>query len=232
MANAKTILVHILGTKKDSNYLDVKLKVFERENNKHFRLFQNLSMAEADFNQFMQLWTYLAIVTKNFGREENLVPVLTPTMSKNMDEQLKLAQKVFDVVDRVNRKIYVTLRWYNVEKPESSYAKVRLFAKKNKDEKFQRIFYVKSSLAEFISLLDVMKSLYGRVITKKPICNVLKTLDSVSYSLSFFFSSSQFQLELSRCYKPICQVQIKVGILSCCAYNFKSFCQKLYTNCS
>ena len=38
-------------SKKDSNYLDIKLKVFKREDkNAEFRLRQNLSMGEADFN--------------------------------------------------------------------------------------------------------------------------------------------------------------------------------------
>ena len=37
----------------DSNYLDIKLKVFKREDkNAEFRLRQNLSMGEAEFNQF------------------------------------------------------------------------------------------------------------------------------------------------------------------------------------
>ena len=50
-----------------------------------------------------------------FAREENLTPVLIPTKSKDMDEQLKMAYKVVDVVDRANRKICETLLRYNVE---------------------------------------------------------------------------------------------------------------------
>ena len=87
-------------SKKDSNYLDVKLKVFEKDDNKEFRPAQNLTLGEADFNQFMVLGKQLVNVAENFAREENLMPVLIPTMSKDMDEQLKLAHKVFDVVDR------------------------------------------------------------------------------------------------------------------------------------
>ena len=34
--------------------------------------------------------------------EESLTAVLIPTMFKDMDEQLKLAHKVVDVVDRAN----------------------------------------------------------------------------------------------------------------------------------
>ena len=117
-------------SKNDSNYLDVKLKVFKKDDNKEFRLVQNLTMGEADFNQFMRLRNQLVNTAKNFVREENLTPVLIPTMSKNMDEQLKLAHNLIDVVDRANRKFFVTLLRYNVDKPESSYAQVRLFARK------------------------------------------------------------------------------------------------------
>ena len=59
-----------------------------------------------------------------------------------MDEKLKLARKVIDVVEQANRKISLTLLRYNVEKPESSYAQVRLFVKKKEEEKFQKIVYV------------------------------------------------------------------------------------------
>ena len=50
-------------------------------------------------------------------------------MSKDMDEQPKLAHKVVEVVDPANRTICVTLLRYNVDKPESSYAQVRLFVR-------------------------------------------------------------------------------------------------------
>ena len=41
-------------TKNDSNYLDIKLKVFKEEDkNAGFRLRQNVTMGEADFNQFI-----------------------------------------------------------------------------------------------------------------------------------------------------------------------------------
>ena len=157
----------------DSNYLDVKLKVFRKDNKKEFQLAQNLTMGEADFNQFIRLRDQLVKEAENFAREENLTPVLIPTRSRDMDEQLKLAHKVVDVVDRTNRKICVTLLRYNVDKPESSYAQVRLFARKKEDEKFQQIDCVKYQLEEFIHLLDAMNSVSDKVITNQPICNVL-----------------------------------------------------------
>ena len=42
-------------SKNDTNYLDVKLNVFRKDDKKEFRLVQNLTMGEADFYQFMRL---------------------------------------------------------------------------------------------------------------------------------------------------------------------------------
>ena len=89
-------------SKKDSHYLDVKLKVFKKDDNKEFRLVQKLTMGETDFNQFMQLRNQLVLVAENYAREENFSPVLIAAMSKDMDEQLKLTHKVVDVVDRAH----------------------------------------------------------------------------------------------------------------------------------
>ena len=178
-------------SKNDSKYLDVKLTVFRKDDKKEFRLVRNLTTGEADFNQFMRLRNQLVNAAEDFAREENLTPVLIPTMSKDMDEQLKLAHKVVDVVVRANRKICVTLLRYNVDKPECSYTQVQLFATKKEDEKFQQVVYVKYKLEEFIYLLDVMKSVYDKVITNQPVCNVLSKVTSSVYSLSFLFQSSQ-----------------------------------------
>ena len=76
-------------SKNDSNYLDVKLKVFKRDHNKEFRLVQNLTMGEADFNQLKRLRNQLVNAAESFAREDNLTPVLIPTMSRDMDGQLK-----------------------------------------------------------------------------------------------------------------------------------------------
>ena len=104
-------------SKNHSNYLDVKLKIFQKNDNKEFRLAQNLTMGEANFNQFMRLRNQLVNAAENVATEDNLTPVLIPTMSRDMDEQLKLAHKVIDVVDRANRKICMTLLRYNMDNP-------------------------------------------------------------------------------------------------------------------
>ena len=172
-------------SKNDSNYLDVKLKVFRKDDNKNFTLVQNLTMREAEFNQFMRLKNQLVNAAEKFAREELML--LIPTMSKDMDGQLNLAHKLVDVVDRTNRKICVTLLRYNVDNPENSYAQVRLFARKKEDEKIQQLVYVNYKFEEFIYLLDLMNSVYDKVITNQPICNVLYKVISYVYSLSFFF---------------------------------------------
>ena len=161
-------------SKKDSNYLDIKLKVSKREDkNAEYRLRQNLSMGKADFNQFNRQRNQLVVAADNFLKEQNLSPVLQPTLSKDMEEELKLVYKVIDIVDRPNRKICVTLLRYKVDNPETSYARVRLFGRKNEEEKFQQIVYVIYRLDEFIYLLDVMNSVYDKIIANQLICNIL-----------------------------------------------------------
>ena len=130
---------HFSWLKNDLNYFDVKLQIFETVDNKEFRLVQNLTMGEPDFNYFMQLRNQLVITAENLGTEDNLSPVVILTISKYMDEQLKPSHKVVDVVDRANRKKCVTLLRYSVAQPESSYAQVRSIARKREDERFQQI---------------------------------------------------------------------------------------------
>ena len=160
-------------SKNNSNYLDVKLNLFRKDDNKEFRLVQNLTMGEANFNQFMRLRNQLVNAAENFARQEDLTPVLILTISKDMDEQLKLSHKLVYVVDRTNRKSCVTLLWYNVDEPERSYAQVRPFARKKEDEKLQQVVYVNYKFEDLIHLVDVMNSVYAQVITKEPICSVL-----------------------------------------------------------
>ena len=93
-------------SKNDSNYLDIKQKMFKREDqNAELRLRQNLSMREADFNQLIRQGNQLVVAANNFLREQKLSPVLQSTLSKDMEEQLKLVHKVIDVVDCTNTRI-------------------------------------------------------------------------------------------------------------------------------
>ena len=71
-------------------------------------------------------------------------------MSRDMDEQLKLAHEVVDVVNRASRKICVTLLRYIVDKLESCYAQAQFFARKKEDEKIQQVVFVSYKFEEFI----------------------------------------------------------------------------------
>ena len=46
------------------------------------------------------------------------------------------------------------------------------FISVQEDENFQQVDYVKYKLEEFIYLLDVVNSVYDKVITNQPNCNV------------------------------------------------------------
>ena len=80
--------------------MNVKLKVFKKDDNKEFRLVQTLTMGEVDVNQLKRFRNQLAFSAEKFGREDHLSPVMKPTLSKDVDEQLKLAHNVVAVVDR------------------------------------------------------------------------------------------------------------------------------------
>ena len=179
-------------SKNYSIYLDVKGKVFRKKDNKEFRLVQNLTRGEAEINHFMRLRNHLVIAAENSAREENLSAVLIPTLSKDMVEQFKLAHKGADVVDRANRRICVTLPRYRLDKPKSSYAQVRFFARKNEGERFQQIVYVNYKFEKFIYLLGVMISVFDKVITNNPIGNVLRNLQVFTLRV---FPSNPFRLE-------------------------------------
>ena len=117
------------------------MKVFKREDkNAEFRLRQNLLMGEADFNQFIRQRNQLVVAADNFLREQNLSSVLQSTLSKDMEEHLKLVHKLIDVGDHPNRRICVTLLRYKANKPEISYAQIRLFGPKKEEEKIQQKF--------------------------------------------------------------------------------------------
>ena len=111
-------------------------------------------MGEADFNQFIRLRNQLVVAVRDFSKEENLPPVQVELLAKNTDEQLELAYRVVEVVDQPHRKICVTLLRYNLKKPETSYAQVRLFGRSKEQGKFKPIVYVNYKLGEFLYLLD------------------------------------------------------------------------------
>ena len=155
------------------DYSDVKLKVHKRDENKQFRPAQNLTMGEADFNPFIRLRNQLVVAIRDFSKEDSLPTVQVKLLAKDIEEQLKRTHKVVEIVRRPHRKICVTMLRYNVEKPETSYIEVRLFGSRKDEEKINQTVYVNYKLEEFIQLLDVINSVYDKVIANEPPCNVL-----------------------------------------------------------
>ena len=60
-----------------------------------------------------------------------------------------------------------------MDNPETSYAHVRLFGRKQVEEKFQRVGYANYKLDENVYILDVKNSVYDKEIANQPICNNL-----------------------------------------------------------
>ena len=96
-------------------------------------------MRESDFNQFVRLKNQLVVAEEYFGRDQSLSRLQITTMSKDMEERLKLVDKAVDVVERPNRWVPVALLRYNAEKPENSHAQIRLFARKKNGEFFNKL---------------------------------------------------------------------------------------------
>ena len=128
-------------------------------------------MGEADFNQFNRQRNQLSVAAENFFREEKLSRVLYSTLSKEMEEQLKLVHKATDLVDCSNRRIFVILLPYKVDNPENSYAQIRLLGHTKEEVKFH-FEYINYKLEEFVYLLDVMNSVFDKIIANQPVCNV------------------------------------------------------------
>ena len=151
-------------------------------------------MGEENLKQFVRLNYRLVIDAEVFDRVENLSSLITPTMSKDFNEQLKLAQNVVDVLNQANRNYCGTLLRYSVDKPEIFYAQVRLFAQMKEDEEFYQNFSVHFERQEFFYLIDIVNSVYVELFLIKPL--VMSFKSSCSYLLLIvFLFSGQDELE-------------------------------------
>ena len=153
----------------NTKFLEIQVKVFRRNEQGEFKVFQNINMGELDFKDFIRMKTELVDAATDFGKQQNLQPITLRPFSRDMETQLKLVHKVCNVVDRPHRKICVTMLRYNVEEPESSYVQIRLFGKLQKDGNFRQIVYVNYKLAEFMELLDIMDSARDKILNNEPL---------------------------------------------------------------
>ena len=100
---------------------------------------------------------------------------------------------MIDLVNRSIIKICVTPLRYIINNWESSYAHIRLSAKKKEDEKFQQTVFVEKELKEFIYLLDVMNSVHDKAITNEPFFIIPYKVIATFYSSSFFLSQDELE---------------------------------------
>ena len=193
-----------LSVQNSFDYLEVKLKVFKKVENKQIRLAQNLTMGEAEFIRFIRVKNPLIVAVRDFSKAQNLPPVQVKLLAKDMEEQLKLTHKIVEIVDRPHRKICMTMLRYNVEQPKTSYVQVRLSGRRKEEEKINQIVYVNYTLDDFIFLLDLMDSVYDKIISNETRCNVLQQVIATNRSLrTFSCYLSQSELEHWRKQKPI-----------------------------
>ena len=88
----------ISWSKGSFDYLDVKLKVFKKDENNEFRLAQNFTMWEADFNQFIRLKNQLAVAVRDFSQEENLTPAQVKLLAKAWRSSSNLHTKLLKLL--------------------------------------------------------------------------------------------------------------------------------------
>ena len=112
LENVKTEVDNFFWSRNDSNYLDIKLKVFKGDDNRYFRLVQILTMGETDFNQFMRLRSQLVVAAENFGRKGKVVPSDDINIVQRPGWTNQTGHKVVDVVVWAIRKLYKTLPRY------------------------------------------------------------------------------------------------------------------------
>ena len=67
------------------DYLDVKLTVFKKDENKQSRLAENLTKGEAECNQCIRLRNQLVVAVRGFSKQDNLPPVQVKLLQKDME---------------------------------------------------------------------------------------------------------------------------------------------------
>ena len=126
-----------------------------------------------DFKQLLCLRNPIVLAVREFSTDETLKGVVTSPLSKDLDEQLKHVQKALTVVDRPKRKIIATMMKYCMDKPESTYVQLRLFARNSEHDKLQQLVFVNYKYDEFLYLLDIITSISDQVLSNQSLCNIV-----------------------------------------------------------
>ena len=112
--------------------MDVKLKIFKKDDNKEFRLVQNFILGEPDFNQFMQLRNQLVTAAENLSRK--LVSSADNYSVQRHDRTIETGSQGGSRSASITRKDLCNSVWKN----ETALI-FNFFATKKEDEMFQQI---------------------------------------------------------------------------------------------
>ena len=159
--------------KDNQKYLGIQLKVYRKDDKGDFRRHQQIKLGVFDFKQLLCLRNPIAQAVREFSIDETLKEVVTSPVSKDLDEQLKHAQKAITIVDRPKRKIFATMKKYCMDELESSYVQLRLFTRNSEHDKFQQLVFVNYKYDEFLYLLDVITSISDQVLSNQSPCNLV-----------------------------------------------------------
>ena len=121
-------------SKGDFSSLDFIPKKFRRDDNRVFQFLEKHT-CEAEVEKSYETMRIPSCKSRKPKRRGKTSSVRLPIMSKDRDEQLKLAHKMVDAVDISKTKNCVTLLRYNADKPEGSYAHIQLPVRKKGNRK-------------------------------------------------------------------------------------------------
>ena len=169
----------------NTEFLEIKLNLFKMDQDGEIKDQQRLTISQSDFKDFVNKKNELHIAATNFATVQDLQlqPITIGPFARDMETQLKMAHKVYIVVQEPHRKICVTMLRYNVNNPKSSYVQIRLFVPQQNDKiaftklQFIQIACVNYILDEFMELLDVMDSARDKILNNQPLVSTTKTND-------------------------------------------------------
>ena len=116
--------------------------MFRRDDKAEFRKHQQNNLGKYYWKQLLQFCNPTVVATGEYLGDENLRFFVTSHLSKDLEEQLKHAQKAITYMDRPEKKIVATMNRYYADKPDTTYLQVRLFMKKNEAAKLQQLVIV------------------------------------------------------------------------------------------
>ena len=108
-------------------------------------------------------------------------------MFKDLEEQINFAYKMNHVADGPNRKTRVTLQRYSMDKKETCYVQIQIFARRKEEEKPQNTCRLSYKVEHFFLSLDFSICVTDKFTTNQPkFKKLLKNLHKQLFPINFF----------------------------------------------